>query len=152
MHHVISVIQYCLHVFLAVLQGDTYNLQYGYDTKYVLTSRKSLVEGSMCEFECSVIGIFRRLLVLIHMYHYLNVVFLRFLQVVHICLIHLFFLKTEDNSWCTCCFYSTSTLILHCSQEIQLLYNICFYFLLFSVICDLFTKLLICNYTVLSSF
>lgn len=39
MHHVISVIQYCLHVFLAVLQGDTYNLQYGYDTKYVLTSR-----------------------------------------------------------------------------------------------------------------
>lgn len=61
MHHVISVIQYCLHVFLAVLQGDTYNLQYGYDTKYVLTSRKSLVEGSMCEFECSVIGIFRHL-------------------------------------------------------------------------------------------
>lgn len=102
----------------------------------------------MCEFECSAIGIFRRLLVLIHMYHYLNVVFLRFLQVVHICLIHLFFLKTEDNSWCTCCFYNMSTLILHCSQEIQLLYNICFYFLLFSVICDLFTKLLICNYTV----
>lgn len=61
MHHVISVIQYCLHVFLAVLQGDTYNLQYGYDTKYVLTSRKSLVEGLMCEFECSVIGIFRHL-------------------------------------------------------------------------------------------
>lgn len=128
MHHVISVIQYCLHVFLAVLQGDTYNLQYVNDTKYVLTSRKSLVEGLMCEFECSVIGIFRRLLVLIH---YLNVVFLRFLQVVHICLIHLFFLKTEDNSWCTCCFYNMSTLILHCSQEIQLLYNICFSFFYF---------------------
>lgn len=54
MHRVISVIQYCL--FSAVLQGDTYNLQYGYDRKYVLTSRNPLFKVRCVNLSALLLG------------------------------------------------------------------------------------------------
>lgn len=63
---------------------------------------------------------------------------------------HVLYFNTEDVSWCTCCFCKTSSLIFHCSREIQLHCDLVFFF--FSVIHDLFTKLFTCNCTALSNF